>query len=149
MFIIQCPILWFAKVCALPSARLSSYMFYTVKNSLGSNWPQRTPMGTSCVQDSENISCKCYVFPVVPNKLGKVMKYEFYKIMSIIYFETLNIEWGHIDPKGNRRVKPLQGALHMYWSEFGSPSGEINGLQSRAGVSASFARYKLRLKAVH
>jgi len=36
-------------------------MFDTVKNSLRSNWPQRTP--------------------------------------------TLNIEWGQIDPKGNRRVK--------------------------------------------
>jgi len=36
-------------------------MFDTVKNSLGSNWPRRTP--------------------------------------------TLSIEWGQIDPKGNRRVK--------------------------------------------
>jgi len=36
-------------------------MFDTVKNSLGSNWPQRTP--------------------------------------------TFNIEWGQIDPKGNRRFK--------------------------------------------
>jgi len=36
-------------------------MFDTVKNSLRSNWPERTP--------------------------------------------TLNIEWGQIDPKGNRRVK--------------------------------------------
>jgi len=52
-------------------------MFYTVKNNLESNWPQRTPMGASCVQDSENISsCECYVFTVVPKKLGKVMKYE-------------------------------------------------------------------------
>ena len=25
--------------------------------------------------------------------------------MSIIYLETLNIEWGQIDPKHNRRVK--------------------------------------------
>ena len=33
------------------------------------------------------------------------MKYEAKKIMSIIYLETLNIEWGQIDPKGNRRVK--------------------------------------------
>jgi len=38
-------------------------MFDTVKNSLGSNWPQGTP--------------------------------------------TLNIEWGQIDPKGNRRVKGI------------------------------------------
>jgi len=30
----------------------------------------------SCVQDIENISCEFEVFPVVPNKLGKVMKYE-------------------------------------------------------------------------
>jgi len=81
-------------------------MFYTVKNILGSNWPQRTQMGTSCVQDIENISsCDFYVFPVVPNKLGKVMKYEAKNIMLIIYLETLNIEWGQIDPKGNRRVK--------------------------------------------
>jgi len=81
-------------------------MFYTVKNSLESNWPQRTPMRTSCVQDSENISsCEFHVFPVVPNKLGKVVKYEAKIIMSIIYLETLNNEWGQIDPKGNRRVK--------------------------------------------
>lgn len=32
------------------------------------------------------------------------MKYEAKKIMSIYYLETLNIEWGQIDPKGNRRV---------------------------------------------
>jgi len=61
-------------------------------------------MRTSCVQDSENISCEFYVFPVVPNKLGKVMKYEAKNMMSIIFLETSNIEWGQIDPKGNRRV---------------------------------------------
>jgi len=33
------------------------------------------------------------------------MKYEAKKMMSIIYLETLNNEWGQIDPKGNRRVK--------------------------------------------
>jgi len=27
------------------------------------------------------------------------------KKMSFIYLETFNIEWGQIDPKGNRRVK--------------------------------------------
>jgi len=26
-------------------------------------------------------------------------------IMLIIFLETSNIEWGQIDPKGNRRVK--------------------------------------------
>jgi len=63
-------------------------------------------MRTSCVQDIENISsCECYVFPVVPNNLGKVLKYEAKKIMSIIFLETLNIEWSQIDPKGKRRVK--------------------------------------------
>ena len=36
------------------------------------------------------------------------MKYEAKQIMSIIYLETLNIEWGQIDPKGNRRVKALR-----------------------------------------
>jgi len=40
-----------------------------VKNSLGSNWPQRTP--------------------------------------------TLNIEWGQIDPKGNRRVKWWKSQLEQ------------------------------------
>jgi len=79
-------------------------MFYKVRNSLESNWTQRTPMRTSCVQDSENI-CDFYVLPVVPNKLGKVMKYEAKKIMSIIFWEMLKIEWGEIDPKGKRRVK--------------------------------------------
>jgi len=78
-------------------------MFYTVKNSLGSNWPQRTPMRTSCVQDIENISsCE---FEVFPNKFGKILKYEAKKTKPIIVLETLNIEWGQIDPKGNRRVK--------------------------------------------
>jgi len=38
-------------------------------------------MRKSCVQDIENISCEFYVFSVVPNKLGKVMKYEAEKIM--------------------------------------------------------------------
>jgi len=33
------------------------------------------------------------------------MKYEAKKIMSIIFLEMSNIEWGQIDPKGNRRVK--------------------------------------------
>jgi len=33
------------------------------------------------------------------------MKYEANNIMSIIFLETLNIVWGQIDPKGNRRVK--------------------------------------------
>jgi len=46
-------------------------MFDTVKNSLGSNWPQRTP--------------------------------------------TLNIEWGQIDPKGNRRVKVHFSLHHNSW----------------------------------
>jgi len=32
------------------------------------------------------------------------MKYEAKKIMTIIFLETLNIEWGQIDPKGNRWV---------------------------------------------
>jgi len=61
---------------------------------------------TSCVQDIENISsCEFDVFPVIPNKLGKAVKYEAKKIMSIIFLEALNIEWGQIDPKGNRRDK--------------------------------------------
>jgi len=77
-------------------------MFYTVKNSLESNWPQRTPMRTSCVQDIENTF---YVFPGVPKKLGKVMKYEAKKMMPIIFLETSNVEWGQIYPKGQRRVK--------------------------------------------
>jgi len=81
-------------------------MFYTLKNSLGSNWPRKTPMRTSCVQDIENISsCEFDVFPVITNKLGKVMKYEAKQMMSIIFLETSNIEWGQIDPKGHRRVK--------------------------------------------
>ena len=63
-----------------------------------------------CVQDIENISsCSFCVYPVVPIKLGKVIKYEAKQIIIIyksnIYLETLNIEWGQIDPKHNRRVK--------------------------------------------
>jgi len=45
---------------------------------------KRTLMRTSCVQDIENISCEFDVFPVVPNELGKVMKYEAKDMMSII-----------------------------------------------------------------
>jgi len=37
------------------------------------------------------------------------MKYEAKIMMSIIYLETLNIEWGQIDPKGNMRVKGTRG----------------------------------------
>jgi len=62
-------------------------------------------MRTSCVQDIENTSCEFYVYPVVPNKLGKVMECEAKKLMFVICLEMLNIEWGQIDPKGNRRVK--------------------------------------------
>jgi len=39
--------------------------------------------------------------------------------MSIIFLETLNIEWGQIDPKGNRRVKCATVSAgkmtRMYW----------------------------------
>ena len=44
------------------------------------------------------------MYPVVPTKLGKVIKYEAKENMSIIYLETLNIEWGQMDPKDNRRA---------------------------------------------
>lgn len=40
------------------------------------------------------------------------MKYEAKKIMSIYYLETLNIEWGQIDLKSNRRVK-VQPERHV------------------------------------
>jgi len=33
-------------------------------------------MRTSCVQDIENTSCAFYVYPVVPNELGKIMECE-------------------------------------------------------------------------
>jgi len=33
------------------------------------------------------------------------MKYEAKIMMSIIFLEMLNIEWGQIDPKCNKRVK--------------------------------------------
>jgi len=75
---------------------------FTVKNSLGSNWPKGIPMRTRCVQDIENMSaCECYAFTVVPNRLGKVLKYEAKKITLIIFLEMSNIEWGQIDPKGH------------------------------------------------
>ena len=63
-------------------------------------------MRTTCVQDIENISsCSFCVYPIVPIRLEKVIKYEAKKMMSIIYLKTLNSEWGQIDPKHNRRVK--------------------------------------------
>src|SRR4029434_2891448 len=54
-------------------------------------------MRTACVHDIENKS-----------KL----------IMSIVYLETLNIEWGQIDPKHNRRVKNTFPGVHLFlgWS---------------------------------
>ena len=33
-------------------------------------------------------------------------------MMTNIYLETLNIEWGQIDPKHNRRVKHLDKIEH-------------------------------------
>jgi len=44
------------------------------------------------------------------------MKNEAKKMMSIRFLETLNIEWGQIDPKGNRRVTTQaseKGAWHQ------------------------------------
>src|SRR4029434_10681572 len=77
-----------------------------------------------CVQDIENVSsCSFCVYPVLPIRLGKVIKYEAKKTMPIIYLETLNIEKGQIDPKHNRRVKthtclwsfrPVRGHLDPY-----------------------------------
>ena len=57
--------------------------------------------------------CSFCVYPVVPIKLRKVIKYEAKQIMSNIYLETLNIEWGQIDPKHNRRVK-LTGSVSRF-----------------------------------
>src|SRR4029434_7754362 len=63
-------------------------------------------MRKACVQDIENISsCSFCVYPVVPIRLGKVIKYEAKKPMSIMYLETLNIEKGQIDSKHNRRAR--------------------------------------------
>ena len=57
-------------------------------------------MRKACVQDIENISSGSFcVHPVVPIRLGKVIKYEAKKTMPIIYLETLNIAKGQIDPK--------------------------------------------------
>jgi len=82
-------------------------------------------MRTSCVQDSEKISsCVFYVFPVVPNKVGKVMKYEAKKIMSIVFFVTSNIKWGQINPKGHRRVKRGRNT-HFTDRELKWSSGEV------------------------
>jgi len=61
-------------------------------------------MRTSRVQDVENISREFDVYPVVPNKLGKVMECEAKKVMLGICLEMINIEWGQIDPEGHRRV---------------------------------------------
>jgi len=41
------------------------------------------------------------------------MKYETKNIMLIIYLETLNIEWGQIDPKGNRRVNMIYNIQYI------------------------------------
>ena len=65
-------------------------------------------MRKACVQDIENISsCSFCIYPVVPIRLRKVIKYEAKKTMLIIYLETLNIEKGQIDPKHNRRVNTV------------------------------------------
>jgi len=42
------------------------------------------------------------------------------KLMLVICLEMLNIEWGQIDPKGHRRVKPYiltRGTLKAEWFE--------------------------------
>src|SRR4029434_9106880 len=91
-----------------------SYIFYTIKTA----WNQIDPKQHLCVKHvyrTLNISsCSFCVYPVVPITLGKVIKYEAKQITSIIYLETLNIEWGQFDPKHNRRVKCL-------WCSFLSP----------------------------
>jgi len=73
-----------------------------------------TPKNTDvheCVQDIDNMSsCLFYVYPVVQFKKGKVVKYEAENMMSIIYFETLNIEWGQVEPKGIRRANDVRGS---------------------------------------
>jgi len=56
-------------------------------------------------------------FPVVPNKLGKVKKYEFFKNDVNNFFR--DIEWGQIDPKGNRRVKKKKCFILKVSVEFG------------------------------
>ena len=44
-------------------------------------------------------------------------------MMSNIYLETLNIEWGQIDPKDNRRVKwfHLRDMIASYLAAVQSP----------------------------
>jgi len=64
-----------------------------------------------CLTVKKKPGVKCYVYPVVPNKLGKVMKYEATFCISIIHLETLNIDWGKIDPKGNKRVNGQTKAM--------------------------------------
>jgi len=49
-------------------------------------------MRTSCVQDVENTSCEFYVYPVVPNKLGKVMKYKTKIMMLVICLEMYEVK---------------------------------------------------------
>ena len=110
-----------------------------------------------CVQDIENISsCSFCVYPVVPIKLGKVIKYEAKQIMSIIYLETLNIEWGQFD----RRVKCLWCSFlsPLWWVEkscsdvfflssilccdFSAAPAELEEALSKANTSGEFPWYQ-------
>src|SRR4029434_2551820 len=93
-----------------------SCIFYTIKTA----WGQIDPKQHLCVKYVYR-TLKAYPhvhYPVVPTKLGKVIKYEAKKMMSNIYLETLNIEWGQIDPKHNRRVKNTFPGVHLFlgWS---------------------------------
>jgi len=96
------------------------------------------------------------------------MKYESKKMMSIIFLETLNIEWGQIDPKGNRRVNSAQFEmimindflfffLHTFFSSKAGIYITHNAAQPQLGWSfrcyllwqmiPSMARLKQRLRA--
>ena len=82
-----------------------SYIFYTLKTALGQIDPKQDLCVKHVCRTLKTYHVTFCVYPVVPIKLGKIIKYEAKKNMSIIYLETLNIEWGQIDPKHNKRVK--------------------------------------------
>jgi len=56
------------------------------------------------------------------------------KKLSIIFLETLNIEWGQIDPKGNRRVKTVNKKNITTYTN----SGFIAGLLYETGLALAW-----------
>jgi len=110
-------------------------------------------MRTSCVRDIENI---CEFYGILWN-----VECEAKKLMLVICSEMLNIEWGQIDPKGNRRVKKQWVAVKCLgsnkdtWSRNYGQSGDrtrylvVTGRPLSPWLTADAQREAVSVKITH